>query len=127
MIFLDTLVVDMFVDVVYVLVYTGHAEIIAMINKQVVVVTYMTRAAIISSACIVTYSSTKFLLKFPATSRSSPWGRLLMAAKTSSMVEASLGANVIPPLPPFPHMVRIVYDPNQIVRTASCLSPFPSP
>ena len=45
----------MFVDMVAALIDTGNYGIIAMIKRPVVVVRYATRAAVISSACIVTY------------------------------------------------------------------------
>ena len=46
-VYLVTLVVYMFVDIVYDLVHTGNYVIIAIINTPVAVVPYMTRAAVI--------------------------------------------------------------------------------
>ena len=127
LIYLVTLVVYMLVDVVSALIDTVKYVIISMINRTVVVFTDTIRAAVISSACIVPYDSDKFSLRFPAISRSSPHVRLLIAATTYSMAEAFLGAHKIPPLPLCHQMVRILYNPKPIVRTASCLSPVPSP
>ena len=123
MVYLFNLVVYMFVSVVSALFDTGNYGIIAMVNIPVVVVLYTTRAAVISPACIVTYGSDKFALKFPAIIRSSPHDCLLIATITISMVEALLGVQEIPPLPPCHELVRILYNLKHIVRTLYRLSP----
>ena len=64
MVYLVTLVVYMFVDIVYALVNTENSVIIAMINTQILVVPYVTWAAVIYSACIVPYGSGKLALNF---------------------------------------------------------------
>ena len=112
----------MFVGIVSDLVHTGNPGFIAMINTPIVVVSDARRTAVIYSACIVPYGSDKLVSKISAIRRSSPWGRLLMEATPSSMVEASLGEHNIPPLSPCRKLVRIVYNPKHIVHTAHPIS-----
>ena len=64
MVYLVTLVVYLFVDIVSALVNTENSVIIAMINTQILVVPYVTWAAVIYSACIVPYGSDKLALNF---------------------------------------------------------------